>query len=121
MVEGNLTISGLKDTFLSHAGFRFIQPVLRALTRIDGNLTIRDNNILELPDFTALTRIGGNILIRDNYSLREISGFGSLTGIGGSVDISNNRVSSCCGLLRFLDGTVDPTIAVHHLEQRCWV
>ena len=108
VLKGNLTISGLNEFFPS-PNIRAIGSALRVLTRIGGDLTIRDNTILELPDFTALTSIGGNILIRKNRFLGGISGFGALTSIGGSVDISNNpALSYCCGLIPIVDNTLMP-------------
>ena len=48
-----------------------------------------------------------NLSIENNALLTDLPAFSTLTTIGGNFTVQDNALlSSCCGLLRFVDGTV---------------
>jgi hypothetical protein len=62
--------------------------LLRGVTKITGNLKI-DGDITDWTPFNCLKHIAGGVEIKNNTS-QTISGFGSLTTIGGYFDIHGN-------------------------------
>ena len=125
------------DMLRSISGFSALKTIRGGGIEIDGNRALRtisgfealtslvvlsinhNPELTSIPSFSALTRIvevvrddgtfGGSLFIENNAKLTTISGFSALTSIAGSLFIEDNAtLSSCCGLLRFVDGTVMP-------------
>ena len=102
VVEGNVTINNIRDILFNLAD---IFPVLDS---IRGNFVIENTPSEELSGLEELDSIGGNLHILSN-SMSFLPEFAELDKIGGSVNISGNQnLIDCCGLLKFLDGSVSP-------------
>ena len=98
------SFSGTRNTLLETvSGFG-------ALKRIGDCLNVVSNPALTtINSFPALETIGYDLWFDNNIKLTTVSGFGSLMRIGRTFLIRDNvALSSCCALLRFVDGTVDP-------------
>ena len=75
-----------------------------ALTNIEGAFEIQNNGALTtISGFDMLTRVMRRLDITDNAKLTTISGFTALTSISDLTVQNNAALSSCCGLLRFVD------------------
>ena len=126
-IDDNLTIGGTITTFPNFAALEVVEGNLRidnittetltALTNIfpvldtiRGNLIINNNEHLQtITGFTALDSVGTNLRIVGNDALTNLPSFSALTRIGGDFSLQHNGVlSSCCVLLRFVNGTVAP-------------
>ncbi len=80
-ITGNLTI---ENTDLESI-------VLSNLTRVEGNLTIIDNNsLIHTGGLMNVSFIGGNLEIKKNNSLESLWGFWELTSINGDLIIWGN-------------------------------
>ena len=117
-ISGFEALESVSDRFRidDNAGLTTI-PTFDALTTIEGSLSISRNAALQtISGFPVLRNIGNNrsgtessLSIEYNDLLTSISGFGSLIRIRKDFIVENNAtLSSCCGLLRFVDGTVAP-------------
>ena len=110
VVETHLQILRLSSTTLTT-----LTDIFPALREVKMNLSINLNpELTTVSGFDMLTTIAGKLTIFSNAKLTTISGFGAITSIGtfsdASIDISKNgMLSSCCGLIRFVDGTAPPT------------
>ena len=112
VVEGNVTINDILNIDFNLAD---IFPVLDS---IRGNFVIENTPSDELSGLEELDSIGGNLHILSN-SMSFLPEFAELDKIGGNVNISGNQgLIDCCGLLKFLDGSVSPapssTISNNH-------
>ena len=123
-ITGNLTIHEFVTTFPDFAALKVVEGnvTINDIQRIDFNLTdifpvldsIRGNFVIEntpaeeLSGLEELDSIGGNLHILSN-TIGFLPEFAELDKIGGSVNISGNQILiDCCGLLKFLDGSVSP-------------
>ena len=62
------------------------------ITEIPNNLILNGNySLTNISGFESLTTIGGQLEISDNHNLNEINGFNSLTSINSSLNILNNQ------------------------------
>ena len=106
VVEGDI----LLQNFGGGTGER-LTGIFPRLVEVQGNITIRNQHRLRtISGFEALRSIGGNLDIRNNTALTTVSGFGAITRIDGRLIVSNNNeLSSCCGLIRFVNGTAPPS------------
>ena len=57
---------------------------------IQGDLTIRGTELVDLKDFAWITGISGNLVIEGNRQLKSVDGLGSLEGVQGDVIIRKN-------------------------------
>ena len=102
VVEGNVTINDIRSIDFNLAD---IFPVLDS---IRGNFVIENTPSSEISGLEELDSIGGNLHILSN-SIGFLSEFAELDKIGGNINISGNQsLIDCCGLLKFLDGSVSP-------------
>ena len=110
VVETHLQILRLSSTTLTT-----LTGIFPALREVKKNFSINLNSELTtVSGFDMLTTITGKLTIFNNAKLTTISGFGAITSIGTdsgtSIDVRDNgMLSSCCGLIRFVDGTTPPT------------
>jgi hypothetical protein len=67
---------------------------------LERNLVIQANSVLtNLDGLSGLTRVGGDITLRDNDALVDVSGLGSLSDLGGGLSIvSNPKLEHIVGL-----------------------
>ncbi len=66
---------------------------------IDGDVTIKGNNITNLNGLSQLTSIGGNLEIKGNDVLTSLTGLGGLSSIGGRLSIVyNSTLTNLTGL-----------------------
>ena len=132
-VEGNLVISGITTPALTSLNDIF--PVLKevqgdlliqnndgvesisgfaVLGEVGGNVSIGgtsagDGNALlsTPPALNALERIAGDLIIGNNAVLPTSPAFLALESIGGTLLVMDNaQLSSCCGLLNLVEGTI---------------
>ena len=83
-------------------------PAFSVLTSVGGLFSISTNGVKSISGFPALKTIGGGFDLLES-SLMTVSGFAVLTSIGGEFRLRDNAaLSSCCGLLPFVDGSVPP-------------
>ena len=102
VVEGNVTINDIRSIDFNLAD---IFPVLDS---IRGNFVIENTPSSEISGLEELDSIGGNLHILSN-SIGFLPEFAELDKIGGNINISGNQdLFDCCGLLKFLDGSVSP-------------
>ena len=104
-------------TALTTIGFDIFIDTNIALTAVSGfgaledivnDLLIANNALLvTISGFGVLEDIGNDLSIEDNAKLETLPTFDALTDIGNDLTVSGNAVfSSCCDLLRLVDGTV---------------
>lgn len=87
-VTGDLTISGL--------GITSIEP-LSALVRVEGTLTIDQNDDLQnLAGLESLTSVAGDLIIWSNDVMTSLDGLSALTNVGGYIVIGNNDILPQC-------------------------
>ena len=107
IVQGNVSINNLMDLNLD---LRDIFPVLDS---IRGNFVIENNSgIGRASGLEELDSIGGDFHVLSNPALTNIPSLRSLNRIEGSINISgNDKLETCCGVAKFLNGTVSPAPA----------
>ena len=81
-------------------------PGFASLRIVGGVLNIQGNEVLtEISGFDALTSIGNRLQISGNFALTTVSGFSAIPSAIRISVFDNTLLSSCCGLIRFLNGT----------------
>ena len=91
-------------------------PSFSAIKNVDALLISNNVALTTISGFDALasidtesssSRFNRGLIISGNAMLTSISGFNMLTIINGGFSVRDNAaLTSCCGLLRFVDGTI---------------
>ena len=103
-VGGNLSISS-NSRMTTPPAFASLKSVGK--NSGNGFINIQGNGALEtLSGFDALTSIEGRLQISGHTSLTTVSGFGAITSTSSLNVFDNGQLSECCGLIRFVDGTI---------------
>ncbi|MDP7037642.1 MAG: hypothetical protein QGI45_00665, partial [Myxococcota bacterium] len=80
------------------------------LREVDGDLKINNTALTNLSGFGSLTSVGGTLTISNNTALVSLDGLESLTSLGDDLDISGNAVltdiSALSGVSASLSGDV---------------
>ena len=108
IVQGNVSINNLLDLNLDLT--RGMEGIFPFLDSIRGNFVIENNSeIGRISGLEQLDSIGGNFHVLSNPALTNIPSLRALNKIEGSINISGNeKLATCCGVEKFLDGTVSP-------------
>ncbi len=67
------------------------------LNKIEGSLSINDNNLTNVDGLSNLKSIGKYFYLYNN-KINDISGLSSLTFVGGTLDLSSNKLTNLDGL-----------------------
>ena len=74
VVSGNLAIDDLVEYEIQNVNG------LSGLTRVDGDLILRNNNALKtIESLIGIVEVGGDLIIQDHLQLRNIDGLSGLT------------------------------------------
>lgn len=102
-VDGLTGLSEIGDGVSGNLGF-FRTPVstlrgLANITRIDGNLFIRDITATSLAGLDQLSAIGGGLLLDGNPNLQSLDGLEQLDSIRLDLTVQNNFALTDCAAL----------------------